>query len=518
MAAASARILIVDDEVANIDVLGALLSVHYEVSVGLDAATALEVLNNAATPIDLILLDVMMPKVSGYQLCRQLKAMPEFADIPVLFISALTETAEKLAGFEAGGVDFISKPFEPKEVFARVKTHLTLRSQLIELTEKNQALHHLNQQLAQQTSLRQSAENHCVELKEQLNVVSAQEAQKWGLKAFVGHSVPMQALIEDIRLLQQAPKANALVLGASGTGKELIARALHYGGVNPNGPFIAVNCTAIPHELADSAFFGHLKGAFTGAISNHNGFFTQADGGTLFLDEIGDMPYGLQAKLLRTLEQGTITPVGSTEESRVKVRIVAATHANLTDKIAEKLFREDLYFRLAGYTINVPTLNERQADIPDLIDHFIKQYCDEMAILPVTVSTETITLLLQHHYTGHVRELRNLIEYALIKSGGNSIEPQHLNLPSRTAVTLQDNSPLTKEAIAPLIMPSIEQSAEELTIVSYLKQGEVINNSQCQQLLNCSHQRASYLLKKLLKAGDIEKQGQRRWAVYKLAE
>ena len=517
MIPADTRILIVDDEISNIDVLGSMLSAHCEVSVGLNAATALEVLENPATPIDLILLDVMMPAVSGYQFCRQLKATPEFKDIPVIFISALTETAEKLAGFDAGGVDFISKPFEPKEVFARVKTHLTLRNQLIELTEKNQALVDLNTQLSQQTSLRKTAESQCVELKQQLNVVTAKEAKKWGLKAFVGHSKAMQMLIEDIRLLQQAPKANALILGASGTGKELIARALHYGGTTANGPFIAVNCTAIPHDLADSAFFGHLKGAFTGAISNQNGFFTQADGGTLFLDEIGDMPYSLQAKLLRTLEQGTITPVGTTKEVSVNVRIIAATHANLNEKIAEKLFRQDLYFRLAGFIINVPTLNERQADIPDLINHFIEQYCDEMAILPVAVSAQAITLLSQHHYTGHIRELRNLIEYALIKSAGNTIQPQHFNLPAHTADNNQINPPFVQQPTTPIPMPLIDQSADEVTILNYLQHVDVINNLQCQQLINCSHQRASYLLKKLLKTGDIEKQGERRWAVYKLA-
>ena len=348
---APALVLIVDDQPDNLDVLvNYLADSGMELMVATDGAQALS-LASERTP-DIVLLDVMMPGIGGFEVCQKLKADKKTEQSPVIFMSALADIDKRLEGFKAGAIDFVIKPLQREEVLARIKAHLTIRQQQQMLLEKNRLLERLNTELQEQINKRQEAEKALNLADERLSSITKREAEHWKIDAFVGQSLVTRQLIEEVRSLQMAPKTNVLVLGESGTGKELISKAIHYGSARSNKPFVAVNCSAIPAELADAELFGHTKGAYTGATSERSGYFVQADGGTLFLDEIGDMPLSLQAKLLRVLEDGLVTPIGGKQSRKVDVRVVAATNLNLRDKVQNKDFRQDLFFRLAGYQIS----------------------------------------------------------------------------------------------------------------------------------------------------------------------
>jgi transcriptional regulator with PAS, ATPase and Fis domain len=261
-----------------------------------------------------------------------------------------------------------------------------------------------------------------------LSLITDQEIERWGLPALVGRGQAMRGVVEAIRKLQPADNTTVLIRGESGTGKELVARALHYSGRRGRQPFIAVNCAAVPGDLAESLFFGHVKGAFSGAHENRKGYFEMANGGTLFLDEIGDMPLNLQAKLLRALEDGSFRPVGSPEERRADVRVLAATHVDLKNRIESGAFRKDLYFRIGGYEIELKPLRERREDLELFITHFLKKLSGELKSSPPALSPDAHRALTDYHYPGNIRELRSILERALIESAGARIEPCHLHL------------------------------------------------------------------------------------------
>ena len=233
-------------------------------------------------------------------------------------------------------------------------------------------------------------------------------------------------ILSDIARLHHFSGTNVLITGESGTGKELVARAIHCSGPRAQAAFIPVNCVAIPAELAESMLFGHVRGAFTGATSDRKGCFELADRGTLFLDEIGDMAPALQAKLLRVLEDGDVVPVGASHPRRVDVRVVAATNADLHQRIAAGTFREDLYFRLARYLVEIPPLRDRAEDIGVLAEHFLELFAGEMGVPKPALTAGALRLLEGYALPGNVRELKNMIERALIESGGDPIEPASL--------------------------------------------------------------------------------------------
>ena len=229
-----------------------------------------------------------------------------------------------------------------------------------------------------------------------------------------------------------------LITGESGTGKELIARAIHFGGPRRQGPFIPVNCPAVPADLAESLFFGHVRGAFTGADADRKGYFELADGGTLFLDEIGDMSLTLQAKLLRVLEDGCVMPIGAARERRVDVRILAATNTDLQATMAQSGFRSDLYYRLAQFTVMVPPLRDHPEDIPLLADHFLQMFAAEMGLPKPPLSDDARSALTAYVFPGNVRELKNIIERALLESEGATIRTEHIRFvhpPSVSSLT-----------------------------------------------------------------------------------
>ena len=452
-----AKVLLVDDQRESLDVLvGILKPEGYDIRVALNGKVGLDLARRFGP--DLVLLDVLMPEMDGLEMCRQLHADAAMRDIPVVFLTARSELEDVVAGFEAGGVDFIPKPFRERELRMRVATQLRVSRLLRELMQKNQAL---EQEVAQRKALSQERDllnRERDQLVGRISLLSAAEAKHWGIEGFVGQSKTLGKILGDIERLQQAGTTSVLISGESGTGKELVARALHFGSLRKDRPFVPVNCSAIAGDLADSLLFGHIKGAFTGANEDRAGYFASADGGTLFLDEIGDMPLDLQAKLLRVLEERAVVPVGGTKERPVDVRVLAATHVDLEQRVRQRQFRQDLYFRLAGFPVQVPPLRDRLEDIPLLARHFVEMFAREMGINTPSIEEAALSDMAAYAWPGNVRELKNALERALIESGGEAIGRAHLHLradmialPTEKGVALEE-LPLNMEQAEWILM------------------------------------------------------------------
>lgn len=463
------RILIADDTSASLSLLSHVLEPQgYEILAVSSGKDALKLAARARP--DLILLDVMMPGHDGFHVCRELKAEESTRDVPVIFITSRNDTASVLNGFRVGAVDYIVKPFQAEEVVTRVATHLKISGLTRELQQRNA-------ELEAEVARRVEAERTRDKATQRLSTLTSREAQRWGLDGFVGGSPHMKRILADIERLRHFAKTSVLITGESGTGKELVARALHHHSPRAEAAFIPVNCVAVPADLLESLFFGHVKGAFTGATADRKGYFELADGGTLFLDEIGDMPAALQAKLLRVLEDGEVTPVGSTKSHHVDVRVLSATNADLSMKILNGDFRQDLYYRLARYTVETAPLRERREDLPMLAGHFLKVFAEEMGMAAPGLDGPALAHLQRHSFPGNVRELKNAMERALILSGGKTIQREHLQLfdmgacapapvsAGRSAAPLaSDGVPLNLEAAEQtLIQRALEQTGGNVT-------------------------------------------------------
>jgi DNA-binding NtrC family response regulator len=421
------KILLVDDVPSNLTVLTSALEPQgYEIFAAPNGTTALAVAAKAKP--DLILLDIMMPGLDGLETCRRLKQAEATRDIPVIFITARGEIVSVVEGFRVGGVDYVVKPFQTEEVFNRVATHLRISRLTRELREKNRALETRTAELTAEIARRQKVETALQQADDKLTAFSDLEASRGNLAGLIGNSGLLKKIVGEIQRLHPFANTSVLITGESGTGKELVARAIHFGSPRVKAPFVPMNCVAIPAELAESILFGHVKGSFTGATADRKGCFELADGGTLFLDEIGDMPASLQVKLLRVLEDGLVMPVGAAEPRQVDVRVIAATNADLAARIAAGAFRQDLFFRLARYTIQTPALRERLDDVPLLAAHFLKVFAAEMSHPSPGLSRAAAAALQAYDFPGNIRELKNIIERALIASGGEIILPEHLPL------------------------------------------------------------------------------------------
>jgi DNA-binding NtrC family response regulator len=414
------KILIIDDNPANIRVVSdALEGKGYEILIAADGDTGVQIAGLAKPA--LILLDVMMPFLDGMGTCRRLKKMDSTRDIPVIFITARHDTESVVSGFQSGAVDYIHKPFHLEELLSRVETHLQIGRLTRELRTRNE-------ELEKEVRRRRDAEEARRTADERYSRLSADEAARWDISGFVGESRTVRRIVEEVKRVHRFANTSVLIQGESGTGKELVARAIHHGSARADAQFIPVNCVAIPAELAESMLFGHVRGSFTGATSDRKGWFELADHGTLFLDEIGDMPLALQGKLLRALEDGEILPVGGVKPIVVDVRVIAATNAELSAKIMDGSFRQDLFFRLARYVVEIPSLRERLDDLPLLVAHFLRLFSNEMGMSPPCVGPEAMKLLESYSFPGNVRELKNVIERALIECGGGPIECRHIHL------------------------------------------------------------------------------------------
>ena len=393
-----ATVLIVDDEPRNVDLLEQELAEADLRTLSAGSGEAALVVAARERP-DLILLDVMMRGIDGFETCRRLKNDPATRHIPVIFLTALRETFDKVQAFGCGAVDYVTKPFESEELLARVGVHLALRRE-IEAHGRSKA------------TIRALVED---------GVAHGD--------AMIGRSAALARVREQIG--QVAPTdSTVLVQGETGTGKELVARAIHAGSTRRDRALIRINCAALPRELVESELFGHEKGAFTGALQQRRGRFELADGGTLFLDEVGELPLDAQAKLLRVLQEREFERVGGSRSLRVDVRVVAATNRDLRAEVEAGRFRADLFFRLNVFPIVLPPLRARRDDIAALLEHFARstarrlgRHCDGLAPAFAARARE-------HDWPGNIRELENLVERALIMSNGGALDASDL-LPAR---------------------------------------------------------------------------------------
>ena len=371
----SSRILIVDDEKPIRDSLKIVLSDEgYTTEVAGDGEEALEKIKNES--FDIVITDIKMPKIDGIQLLETVSSIS-----PETFFIIMTAYASVKTAIDAlrhGAFDYLIKPVEFDDVIIRIKRLIDYKN----LAQENKVL-------------RQR--------------VSSDK----GFTNLIGTSPSMKKVFSIIS--QVAPtNSNVLISGKSGTGKELVAKAIHFNSNRKDKIFLPINCGAISENLIESELFGHKKGAFTGAVDDKMGLFKVADNGTLFLDEIGELPLNLQVKLLRAIEDKEFIPVGSIKPVSTNIRIIAATNQNLFEKTKTGEFREDLYYRLNVVEIKLPTLNERKEDIPLLISHFIEKYCNEMGKKILGLDNETMKILIAHDWRGGVRELENVIERAII--------------------------------------------------------------------------------------------------------
>jgi DNA-binding NtrC family response regulator len=402
----AARILVVDDTPANVKLLVDLLSVN-----GFDVVAARSgtegLARAAADAPDLVLLDVMMPDLDGFAVCDRLKSDDATRDVPVIFITALNETLDKVRAFAAGGVDYLTKPFEPRELLARVNTHLALRRAQRELE-------------AQNARLREEIEAHN---RSRAVIGALEEEIRSGhdFREIVGRSSALTRLLDQLALVA-ATESTVLVLGETGTGKELVARAIHDRSPRHERPLVKVNCAALPRELVESELFGHEKGAFTGATQQRRGRFELADGGTLFLDEVGELPLEAQAKLLRVLQEQEFERVGGTRTLRADVRVIAATNRDLGARAAAGEFRPDLYYRLNVFPVTVPALRERREDIPLLVAHFLAKAARKLGRSFEGVAPAFLERAAAYDWPGNVRELENVVERAAILARGPVLE------------------------------------------------------------------------------------------------
>jgi two-component system response regulator PilR (NtrC family) len=395
------RILVVDDERSMREFLEIFFRREgYDVTPAESVESALMALD--ADDYDIVITDIQMPDRSGLELLREInETAPE---TPVVMITAFGTTENAITAMKQGAYDYITKPFKVDEIRVVVEKALEKKS----LTLENRRL---------KSELRSQVRS----------------------RALIGNSAPMQR-VYDLVAQVAATKTNVLVSGESGTGKELVARAIHQQSERSDRAFVAVNCAAIPENLLESELFGHVKGAFTGAVVNKAGLFETADGGTLFLDEVGELTPPLQVKLLRVIQDKTIRRVGGNGDRRVDVRLVAATNRRLEDEVARGAFREDLYYRLNVIEIGLPPLRDRSEDTPLLVNHFLEKYAAELGRPIQAVSDDAMECLIHYAYPGNVRELENVIERAVALSRGELIErealtPQVLNPPASTVAS-----------------------------------------------------------------------------------
>lgn len=425
---AAANILVIDDTPENVAVLLETLTQQgYDVRPATDAEFALESARSA--PPDLILLDVKMPGIDGYEACKRLRADERTRDIPVIFISALGDVEDKVKGFEAGGVDYLTKPFQIAEVLARVRIHLLLqrlRNHLEELVEERTIK--LQQALSEIQRLQEQLHAENIYLREEIRL-------EHNFKELIGQSQALRSLLSKVALVASTD-APVLITGETGTGKELIARAIHFASPRKDRPFVKVNCAALPAQLIESELFGHEKGAFTGAIAKQMGRFELANGGTIFLDEIGELPLELQPKLLRVLQDGQFEHIGHPRTIKVDVRVIAATNRNVTAEIQAGRFRQDLYYRLNVYPLTVPPLRERLDDIPLLARFFVQQLNKKLGKCVETIPQSAMLSLQQYAWPGNIRELENIIERAMITTPDTVLRVELPENPITTHETL----------------------------------------------------------------------------------
>jgi DNA-binding NtrC family response regulator len=415
-------VLVVDDEKNIRRTLQLVLTGEgYHVTEAATAEDALALLAGPESPVDLVILDVRLPGISGLEMLEKLRKDEAARELPVIVISGHATVHDAVQAIKLGASDFFEKPLNRERVLVSVRN-------VIKTARLARTVEDMRQQIQARYEM-------------------------------IGTSAPMQRLYGEIDRVAPT-KASVLITGESGTGKELVSRALHRLSPRADGPFVKVNCAAIPRELIESELFGHEKGSFTGAQTRKRGFFEQAHGGTLFLDEIGDMDLAAQAKVLRALQSGEISRVGSEHLFHVDVRVLAATNKDLEKEASAGRFREDLFFRLHVFPIRCPALRERLEDIRPLSDAFVAAFCTENGLRQKSIDPRVYPALTARKWPGNVRELKNVIERASILSGefitiADLPEDPHQN-PFDDDVPGLDGEPVSDAAMAVLEPTPVE--------------------------------------------------------------
>jgi len=424
MAPSSARILVADDEPNLRRVLTAILRREgYDVVQAADGAEAIDLLSD---PVDVVITDLKMPRVDGMEVLRH--ASTNLPHVPVIMITAFGTVDNAVAAVKAGAFDYIEKPFEQEQI-----------RQIV------------NKAVAQANLGRK-------EVRPQYSGESTGPRGRFGL---VGDSPEMHAIFEVIGKVADTP-STVLITGESGTGKELVAKALHEQSSRKDGPFIKINCAAIPKTLMESELFGYEKGAFTGATSAKPGRFELADGGTLFLDEIGEIPVEMQVKLLRAIQESEFERVGGIKTIKVDVRLITATNRDLEKETKEGNFREDLYYRLNVVPLDIPPLRDRDEDIPLLVDHIIAKFNERLKKRVRGISEDAMRLLRGHGWPGNIRELENVLERTILFCSGDTIDVGDLPAELRTAEAVRTRTP-TGELAAAAMATAASIAAEGAT-------------------------------------------------------
>ena len=376
-------LVVVDDEADVRRTIGDHLAGRgHEIRQLASAQEALDLAQSSA--VDVIITDLRMPGLDGFELLERIKAMSPQTD--VIMITAFGDIESAVRAIRAGAFDFFAKPVRLRDLDAALERITRFRA------------------------LRQENERY----REQVQRLGAEVAERYGLGHIIGDSEAMRRVKEQVSQVCETENTTVLIVGETGTGKELVARAIHYGSDRAQGPFVAVNCSALNPGLVESEFYGHEKGAFTDARKQHKGHFAQADGGTLFLDEIGDMDAAMQTRLLRTLEERRVQPLGASSDFPVDVRVVSATHRDLPTAVRDGTFRQDLLYRINTFAIHVAPLRERPDDVMPLAQHFLRQLSGEVRRTVAGFDEVAVALMREYPYPGNIRELRNMIERALI--------------------------------------------------------------------------------------------------------
>jgi len=451
------NVLVVDDEPKLCDLLASALG-QGEITVftagnGLHALKVLE-----SEDIDLVISDWRMPGMDGPQLLAEIKT--RYPQLPVIVMTAYSTVKNAVQSMRNGAFDYIAKPFDIDELDITVSKALQFR----DILKDNQRMR--------------------AELDEHQQIDS-----------LVGDSPSFRRVRQAIDSVRES-SATILLTGESGTGKEMVARAIHKHGSRADKPFVAVNCAAIPDGLLESEMFGHRKGAFTGAVADRVGRFQQADKGTLFLDEIGEMPLALQAKILRALQERIIEPVGDPRERKVDVRVIAATNKNLLDAVANKEFREDLYYRLNVFPIPLPALRERVEDIASLARHFANTLGAAAGKRFTGFAAEALQAMANYSWPGNIRELQNCVERATIVASGAVIEEHDLPAYLFATQTLGNSAPLADANGVPADLDTALAEVEKAYILAALQQSNGVQAAAA-QLIGITERSFWYRLKKL---------------------
>lgn len=337
---------------------------------------------------DVILTDIILPGMDGIEMLTRVRE--QVPDQIIIVVTAYASLDTSIKALRAGAYDYIMKPVIHEEIKQVVRNALRQKSLQAE------------------------------------NVLLKREIGKdYDFSSIIGESPALRAILDEVRKVTDT-RSSVLLLGETGTGKELFARVIHHNSSRRDMPFVPINCSAIPETLLETELFGHVRGAFTGAVATKKGILEEAEGGTVFLDEIGDMSMSLQAKLLRVIEDQVIRPVGSTKGSKVDIRFITATNKDLKGAVRQNTFREDLYYRINVISLQIPPLRERKEDIKALVQHYLEKYSHEMGRTIKEIAPESLELMMNYEWAGNVRELQNVIERAILVSDGNVITPEHL--------------------------------------------------------------------------------------------